>query len=251
MEGSGRAIADRVQQSTPVTPTQKVRSTPKTPPSSSKKRKINSINVSLNDPSLQNPNEMAALRSSGDVFFDMKPRWRRAYMQEMTRKREGEVVLLCPDDSEKPLIELMGSSEDEEEDGSFTDPGTERHTPEVSSFVRTPTQKHDSKPTSIADSTFREVFGNDDSPCGIVEGLGCGNIYFWQRSMAWSDDEGEDRQQPSASARHSLRQVSMEKKPRNRITVPQRFQKKRDNEVTQIHWEEKILDLQRLAELKL
>ena len=136
-----------------------------------KKRKNDEVNV-LFDPYMNNPNEWAAaFLKTEDIFFDMNPRWRRAYMQEFHRQKESEVsmqndmIMLCPDNDCTPAEPL-----DEDDESSR--------------------------------QTFREnyqrqsVDGDGDSPSWVDE-FQCGRVYFWHRSLAWSED-GDELKAPSS-----------------------------------------------------
>jgi hypothetical protein len=125
----------------------------------------------------ENPNETNALKSP-DVFFDMNDRWRRAYMQEMYRgtstSKATDLVLLCPDDL------LIASIFSEDESISAPNPPP-RSSPLRKDFFRE-TQNRRSK-----------ALDDDTSPCGVVDvPLDAGHIYFWHRSLAWSEEESDD-----------------------------------------------------------
>jgi hypothetical protein len=142
-----------------------------------KKRKNDEVDV-LFDPYLNNPNERAALKTE-DIFFDMNPRWRRAYMQELHRQKESEVmqtdmVLLCPDNDCIPAEPL---DEDDESCDAVSKPNRRR------------------RPTFRESNQRRSVDGDGDSPCG-VDNFECGRVYFWHRSLAWSED-GDEKKVPS------------------------------------------------------
>jgi hypothetical protein len=128
----------------------------------------------------ENPNETNALNSP-DVFFDMNDRWRRAYMQEMyrgtTTSKDTDLVLLCPDDL---LIASMFS--EDESITTVSNPPPRLSPPMPKDFFRD-TQNRRSK-----------ALDNDDtSPCGVVDvPLDAGHIYFWHRSLAWSEEESDD-----------------------------------------------------------
>jgi hypothetical protein len=150
--------------------------------STKKKRKSDEVNV-LFDPHMNNPNERAALKTE-DIFFDMNPRWRRAYMQELHRKKESEVmqrdmIMLCPDNDYIPAEPL-----DEDDESS--------------------------RPTFRESSMRRSVDGDGDSPRG-VDDFQCGRVYFWHRSLAWSED-GDEKKIPSSSNDQEV--------IRNRLSVP-------------------------------
>jgi hypothetical protein len=145
-----------------------------------KKRKNDEFNF-LFDPYLNNPNERAALKTE-DIFFDMNPRWRRAYMQELHRQKESEdmqsdMIMLCPDNECIPAEPLH------EDDGSLSD------------VVSKPSIR--SRPTFRERNQRRSVGSDGDSPCG-VDDFGCGRVYFWHRSLAWSED-GDEKKVPSSS----------------------------------------------------
>jgi hypothetical protein len=124
------------------------------------------------DSGLETLNENASLHRESDT----KTRWRRASnMQESreSRKDMNDVFLLCPDHSCRPFEMLIG------EDESSQDP-LDSQCPEQAStgspttFRELSTQAHDSKGNS----------SNSFSPTS--------SVHFWQRSLAWSDDEEED-----------------------------------------------------------
>lgn len=226
-----------------------------------KKRK----NDFMFDLELDNPNERAALRSD-DVFFDMKPRWRRAYMMELNRQeseinKKNDIILLCPDDSCKPVEALI-------HDRAYTET--------ILSKCETSPKSPTFRPTTSKD---RE---KDESPCG-VDVFEPRSVYFWQRSMAWSEDGDEPssdnkrhdqddiRQQLSVpaklgkecapgsdyGAKKSLRPVVLQQGSRGRLSSSKTktFRQTDVDKVTSIFWEERVLNdpgyLEKMANLSI
>jgi hypothetical protein len=221
----------------------------------SKKRKNDYV---LFDPEMENPNEKAALKSD-DVFFDMKPRWRRAFMQELHRQESAKemtaVVLLCPDEQCKPPEDLIDDSDLAE-------------------------KSHTNGHVLPKSPTFRQATRNGGGQSGSPSGVDAferGRVYFWERSLAWSED-GDDtvpshRDQQdirlhlsvpeklgrefanSKLAGKSLRELATGRKlNRNRLATTKMFREADVDKVTQIHWEEKVLDgidLEKMAKLSI
>jgi hypothetical protein len=213
-----------------------------------KKRKNDEVNI-LFDPELENPNERAALQSD-DVFFDMKPRWRRAFMQELHRAQsaknmKNDVILLCPDEDCKPLEALINDCDYTQDTAS-----TCQTIPKSPAFRLRVAMSHGD--------------GQGESPCG-VDAFESGRVYFWQRSLAWSEDGDESpqighdqddiRQHLSVpeklgreyadnkrETQKSLRQLALEKDFRCRVSTTESFRQTDVDKITQIRWEEKVLD---------
>jgi hypothetical protein len=225
-----------------------------------KKRKNDEVNI-LFDPELENPNERAALQSD-DVFFDMKPRWRRAYMQELHRAQsaknmKNDVVLLCPDEDCKPLEALIHDCD---------------YTQDKSSNYETIPKS----PTFRLRVAMSHGDGQGESPCG-VDAFESGRVYFWQRSLAWSEDGDESPQmrhdqddirkhlsvpaklgreyaENKCDTQKSLRELALEKDFRIRASTMKSFRQTYVDKITQIHWEEKVLDatdLEKMANLSI
>jgi hypothetical protein len=227
----------------------------------SKRRKSNQVRIPF-DPEMENPNEKAALNSD-DVFFDMKPRWRRAFMQELHRrdsaKNRNDMILLCPDDDCKPPEELIDE-----------DDGADKISSKGALVPKSPTFRQGTKTSQGS--------GKGDSPCG-VDNFESGRVYFWQRSLAWSED-GEDTPKPYQDQddvrnhlsvpeklgreyaddnqfvpQKSLRQLSLENNVRSKgHSTPISFQRIDMDATTRIHWEEKVLDasdLEMIAKLSI
>jgi hypothetical protein len=154
-----------------------------------KKRK----NDDLFEPYLSNPNERAALKTE-DIFFDMNPRWRRAYMQELHRKKESKVmqsdmIMLCPDNNCIPIEPL---DENDESSNVVSKTNIRR------------------RPTFRESNQRRSVDGDGGSPLG-VDDFECGRVYFWHRSLAWSEDGDEKK---ATSFRNDQEVI------RNHLSVP-------------------------------
>jgi hypothetical protein len=148
----------------------------------------------------ENPNERAAMNSE-DVFFDMSPRWRRAYMQEMYRLRPDSScnrVVLCPDEDgycTTPAEIAFSYDEEDDQEVVVTD-GEEEVEVVASAEMCTPT----TSPLLGYLRSAKSSMLNSNSP-RAVDALGWGPVYFWHRSLAFEeevanadDDDEEDVQ---------------------------------------------------------
>mmetsp|Transcript_3083 Transcript_3083/g.4878 ORF Transcript_3083/g.4878 Transcript_3083/m.4878 type:complete len:325 (-) Transcript_3083:88-1062(-) len=225
---------------------------------------------SSNDPP---PQQKSALDNIGDVFSDMNSRWQRAFQQGMGYHDDED-----DEKEDHPRLDLVGRSNlkplmDEVDSGEVRPPPL---------------------PTS---PTFRKIEYKHssslegDSPCSVeMFSRGCGAC-FWERSLAWSEDDDDDTEddgivQPSTTAlfantslrehlsvpkhlgkefaqiperkghfrRSSSREVTVESDSRHRLPSAKMFRQTDIDNVTEIHWEEKVLDtstLEMMAKLSL
>lgn len=110
-----------------------------------------------------------------------KPRWRRAVgMQERrdSRQHTNDIILLCPDDNCRPPELLVGDDESSSQEPLDLPCLEDRKLNSPITFRTLAMKARENGDSS-----------KDLSPTGVVES---GQVHFWQRSMAWSDDEGED-----------------------------------------------------------
>ena len=144
-------------------------------------RKRKSVNCkSLIDP------EMDDTQSRG-------PQALRRVHEETNQKTANNVFLLCPDNTCRPPDELLvGDDEVIERLGSqHIFHASQPHTPNTFRALST-------KDNETQTGT------KDFSPTGVV--LECSNVHYWQRSLAWSDDEGDEEPSDSDTSREDIRQ---------------------------------------------
>jgi hypothetical protein len=227
---------------------------------------------SSDDP-LPTPPRKSSIDSIGEVLSDMNAR-----LQQVFQKKTDFHGIR----SETPLLSFRGlsnaSSIVEEANRSDTQPASS--IPMSPSF-RQIQYKHS---TSITDG---------DSPCGVdALSRGCGAC-FWKRSLAWSEDDEDsddsivqiDKKTMTLTGRNALREdlsvpkhlgkaehitnngrqspvqrssscrvITLESDSRHKLPSAKMFRQTDVDNVTEIHWEEKILDtstLEMMAKLSL
>lgn len=216
-----------------------------------------------------------ALEGTGGFPFHLKPRWRNIHMQytDQAGKNDisGKQPAYSPDDNSNPLFAVVEN--DDISDCQCCD----AETPKSPTF-RLTASHYSNKGTKC-----------EDSPACVV-GQPIGNTssaYFWQRSMAWSDDDCSDdcsdyECQDTAFRNHNIFTTSLNLPisnspfvPRHRDALPRRCHDgDQSNHIlivdemrsldkpptlprsytSEIFWEEKVLDssdLERMAKLSL
>ena len=112
-------------------------------------------------------------------------------MQELHRQiastqKENDVILLCPDDADCTPAdafdydEVLRDSSNDSNDSVYRAPNT----PKGKDFFRSD------------DGVFSHPKDEDPSysPVG-VDGMDWGRVYFWHRSLAWSEDGDEEAEE--------------------------------------------------------
>lgn len=228
----------------------------------------------------EDAHENVGLVINNGVFVDTKPRSRRASLQQMAerdrRKNANDIFLMCPDDNCRPPEFLVDESDEESDLEEYR--SMDRSEGSASAFRF---------PAKIEESSAGSCI---HSPTGVEQKLvRHGDVYFWQRSRAWSeersdseDDERTDNRFDFSSAirNHQLtvpalpirgvgaenqRNISRSSRPlRSRRQSPQhrrtvslnifRPPSPTINKTAEIYWEEKVLesdDLERMAKISL
>jgi hypothetical protein len=219
-----------------------------------KKKKC--LSTDLLEPVVHIPNEKAAL-DRHEVFFDLKPRWRKASTHKLQESQNtSDMVLLRPDEDFKTALLLI-----DEYDGSE--------------------QPHFRDEDLLRSPTFRPSLGNKyisyRSPCTVNSFEQGKKVYFWHRSMAWTDDGeeeapskyiagdfcqhlsvperlGKDSTEESTHTVPTTKKLAMDRRIRRRPQSTFSSHEVKSNKVTPIHWEEKVVDaiyLKEFANLKL
>jgi hypothetical protein len=215
-----------------------------------------------------------ALENLGEVFVDMNARWQQAFQSEMGRPPRHLV------EAETSFHPLSGS-------GIFTKP---RDPPGKKDGVMitpiTPATKTVPTPISASFLQLRNQSSSSnegDSPCSVAAlTRGCGAC-FWERSLAWSEDDDSDddsivhsrnimrtgsitehlsvpkhlgrkfAESTSAPLRSNRggvpmrrppmsRTITLESDSRHKLPGAKMFRQTDVDKVTEIHWEEKVLD---------
>ena len=217
-----------------------------------------------------------ALENIGDVFSGMNARWQQAFQPDIGRPPRPEV------EAEKSFHPLSGSgifTKPKDPPGAKNGAAIAPSTPVVTKTIPTPL------PPSF--QHFREASSGSnegDSPCSVAAlTRGCGAC-FWERSLAWSEDDDSDddsivhsrtiRRSGSITEHLSVpkhlgkefaetkvatpntgkqggvplrrpsmsRTITLESDSRHKLPGAKMFRQTDVDKVTEIHWEEKILD---------
>jgi hypothetical protein len=153
-------------------------------------------------------NENASLQPNRDPMLQ----WQRAFSTQMTReirKTKNDVFLLCPDYSCRPFEMLVGADESSQEaleESQCLEPASPAS---PTTFRELASKAHDNESSN----------GNGFSPTGVDS-----HIHFWQRSMAFSDDEDESDDDSSCDS-HSAKDIC------NHLSFPKMLVKEFANRV--------------------
>lgn len=225
----------------------------------------------------------------GDVFFDMNSRWQQAFQLEKGRQDEGDEIPMhhlseASSIFSTPRKEIISPYPKEEEPKiipdirSITNTAPTPETPLFRHFRHQSLSSHES-----------------ESPCSVAAlTRGCGAC-FWERSLAWSEDDDDDtddgivhpvqNHQSKIIREHlsvpkhlgkefaetqevrksrprtthirrpsSSRTITLETDSRHKMPGAKMFRQTDVDKVTEIHWEEKVLDttaLEMMAKLSL
>jgi hypothetical protein len=218
----------------------------------------------------ENPTEISALNNIGPSNVDSNSQWRNAFMHEPIRSydqnRSGEIR--PSKDNTDHGISLLDRIEPTDSDLGAS---TVSSVPVTPTFLRPPvyTKQH---------SSFE-----GDSPCA-VDAIARGCFSFWDRSLAWSEDDDDDQddctihesythrksgdvldylsvpkhlgvedstQLPEFMRPSSIRSMSrvrtLESTSRHKLPTAKCFRQTALDNVTEIHWEEKVVDTSALG----
>jgi hypothetical protein len=221
--------------------------------------------------------DTAANNDSGSVLVDKNPLWRppAPSMQGVPRRdgqNRADFLRSSAGLIRTPAKSLVDEIENEESDLA-TKSTCSSSTPRTPALFR-PAVVYTKQPSSF----------EGDSPCA-VDAINHGCMSFWDRSLAWSEDEDDDDDddqcrmfEPQRRYGDVLEHLSIPKHlgrehaaPQPALTVPTRVRTVESNSrhrlpsakmfrqtdvdnVTEIHWEEKVLDtstLELMAKLSL
>jgi hypothetical protein len=210
----------------------------------------------------ENSTEMAGLGNMGYAIFDSNSQWRNAFTHETDSNHDqNRAALVRPSREFDHSISLFDRIETTDSDLGKS---TGSSAPVTPTLFRPPVTKQH--------SSFE-----GDSPCA-VDALTRGCFSFWDRSLAWSEDDDDEysihepqgktgdvldflsvpkhlgvEDSPPQSefywppSRSTARVRTLESASRHKLPSAKCFRQTDIDNVTEIHWEEKVLDTNALG----